>query len=109
MKKIGCFVFLVLMSFQWGAFADGYMTAIGTKLGRGVENVVTSPAEIPCTIESEMHQGDRIIRFFTGIGKGTVLFLRRAIVGVTEVVTFVIPMERTMQRVCTEKAMVEAE
>jgi hypothetical protein len=40
---------------------------------------------------------------FTGFGKGTVFMLRRILVGVTEVGTFVIPMERTIPRVCSEK------
>ena len=85
------------------AIAGDYVEDIGTKFGRGIENFVTSPAEIPCTLESEMHKGDRIIRFFSGLGKGTVYFLRRAIVGTTEVVTFMIPMERTMPQVCKEE------
>lgn len=95
---------LFLFLFRTQAEASGnYLSDVGTKFGRGVENVITSPAEIPCTIESEMHKGDRIIRFFSGIGKGTVYFLRRAIVGATEVVTFPIPMERTIPRVCLEE------
>jgi len=83
--------------------AGDYVEDIGAKFGRGIENFITSPAEIPCTMESEMHKGDRIIRFFSGFGKGTVYFLRRAIVGTTEVVTFMIPMERTLPRVCKEE------
>ncbi|HRK62153.1 MAG TPA: exosortase system-associated protein, TIGR04073 family [Candidatus Omnitrophota bacterium] len=92
-----------LMMLSAFASAGEYVEDIATKFGRGVENFVTSPAEIPCTVESEMHKGDRIIRFFSGLGKGTVYFLRRAIVGTTEVVTFMIPMERTMPQVCKEE------
>lgn len=80
-----------------------YFSEIGTKFGRGIENIVTSPAEIPCTIETEMHKGDRILRFFSGLGKGTIFFTRRVILGATEVVTFAIPMERTLPRVCEEE------
>lgn len=95
--------FLFLFLFGSSAGAEGsYLSAIGTKFGRGIENVITSPAEIPCTMETEMHKGDRIIRFFSGFGKGTVYFLRRAIVGATEIVTFPVPMERTLSRVCPE-------
>ncbi len=93
-----------LFLFRAQAEASGnYFSETGAKFGRGIENVITSPAEIPCTMESEMHKGDRIIRFFSGFGKGTVYFLRRAIVGATEVVTFPIPMKRTIPRVCIEE------
>jgi len=81
--------------------AGDYMAGIGTKFGRGLENVVTSPAEIPCTMADDMRES-AVAGFFTGFGKGTVFMLRRILVGVTEIGTFVIPMERTIPRVCTE-------
>ena len=82
--------------------AGDYMAAMGTKIGRGLENVVTSPAEIPCTMADDMHES-AAAGFFTGFGKGTLFMLRRILVGVTEIGTFVIPMERTIPRVCSEK------
>jgi putative exosortase-associated protein (TIGR04073 family) len=81
--------------------AGDYMYGVGTKFGRGLENVVTSPAEIPCTIHADMkNQGGT--GFFSGFGKGTLFMLRRMFVGVTEVGSFFIPMERTIPRVCQE-------
>ena len=81
--------------------ASDYMYGIGTKFGRGLENVVTSFAEIPCTIHADMKdQGGS--GFFPGLGMGTLYMLRRMLVGVTEVGTFFIPMERTIPRVCQE-------
>ncbi len=78
-----------------------YMDGIGTQFGRGLENIVTSLAEIPCTVHADMKdQGNS--GFFTGFGKGTLLMLRRMLVGVTEVGTFFIPTERTIPRVCHE-------
>ena len=78
-----------------------YMYGIGTKFGRGLENVVTSPAEIPCTIHADMKdQGGS--GFFPGLGMGTVYMLRRMFIGVCEVGSFFIPMERTIPRVCHE-------
>ena len=78
-----------------------YMYGIGTKFGRGLENVVTSLAEVPCTIHADIKdQGGS--GFFPGWGMGTVYMLRRMLVGVTEVGTFFIPMERTIPRVCQE-------
>lgn len=109
MKKLIYLIFVFTSLFHINAFANDYMNSVGSKFGRGVENIVTSPAEIPCTMESEMHQGDRIIRFFTGAIKGTFLFLRRAVVGATEIVTFPVPMDRTIPRVCNEAAVAATE
>jgi putative exosortase-associated protein (TIGR04073 family) len=81
--------------------AGDYMYGIGTKFGRGLENIVTSPAEIPCTIHADMKdQGGS--GFFPGLGMGTVYMLRRTFIGVCEVGSFFIPMERTIPRVCQE-------
>lgn len=83
-----------------GAVSD-YFYDIGTKIGRGFENVLTSPAEIPCTMRTEIkEQGG--MGGVTGFGRGTLFMLRRMLVGVTEVGTFMIPMERTIPRVCHE-------
>jgi putative exosortase-associated protein (TIGR04073 family) len=79
--------------------AGDYMYAAGAQFGRGLENVVTSLAEIPCTIHADMKdQGGS--GFFPGLGKGTLYMFRRLLVGVTEVGTFFIPAERTIPRVC---------
>jgi len=83
------------------ATVGDYMYGIGTKFGRGLENVVTSLAEIPCTVHTDM-QDRGGPGFFSGFGMGTVYMLRRMFVGVCEVGTFFIPMERTLPRVCTE-------
>jgi putative exosortase-associated protein (TIGR04073 family) len=78
-----------------------YMYGIGTKFGRGLENIGTSFAEIPCTIRTNMKdQGGS--GFFPGLGMGTVYMLRRMYIGVCEVGSFFIPMERTIPRVCHE-------
>ncbi|HNX69454.1 MAG TPA: hypothetical protein PLL75_01925 [Candidatus Omnitrophota bacterium] len=84
------------------ATAGDYFYGIGTKFGRGFENTVTSLAEIPCTIHSDMSDKGGT-GFLTGFGKGTLFMLRRMLIGVTEVGTFFIPMERTIPRVCHEE------
>lgn len=81
--------------------AGDYMYGIGTKFGRGIENVVTSLAEIPCTVHADMKDRGSS-GFFPGLGMGTLYMFRRMLVGVTEVGTFFIPMERTIPRVCHE-------
>lgn len=83
------------------ATVGDYMYGIGTKFGRGLENIATSFAEIPCTIRTDMKdQGGS--GFFPGLGMGTVYMLRRMFIGVCEVGSFFIPMERTIPRVCHE-------
>lgn len=85
------------------AYGEGntgdYMIDIGTKFGRGLKNVVTSPAEIPCTMADDMGES-KVGGFFTGFGKGTVFMLRRILVGASEIASFVIPMEATIPNVC---------
>lgn len=81
--------------------AGDYFYGIGTKFGRGLENTITSLAEIPCTMTSEI-KDQGASGGFTGFGKGALFMLRRLLVGVTEVGTFFIPMERSLPRVCHE-------
>ena len=80
-----------------------YMTEIGSKFGRGLFNVISSPAEIPCTMTSDIQKQGAAEGTFTGLGKGLAFMCRRILVGVTEVATFVIPMEATIPTVCTEQ------
>lgn len=82
--------------------AGDYMYGMSSKFGRGLLNVLTSPAEIPCTMRDDMKDMAPAAGFFTGFGKGTVFMLRRILVGVTEIGTFIIPMERTIPPVCQE-------
>ena len=64
-----------------------YMYGVGNQFGRGLENIVTSVAEIPCTIHSDMKdQGGS--GFLPGLGMGTVYMLRRMFIGVCEVGSF---------------------
>lgn len=111
MKKIKkgfvCLVLLTALQLPLAFASDeetagDYAKGMITKFGRGLVNVVSSPFEIPCSIREEMF--DRgAAGFFTGFGKGTVLMLRRILVGVTEVGTFIIPMEPTLPMVCQSR------
>lgn len=105
-KKSFCFLLLFLSLSVNGYAAEAttgdYLTDISIKFGRGLENILTSPAEIPCAMADDMRETSAVTGFFTGLGKGTVFMLRRILVGVTEVGTFVIPMERTIPRVCAK-------
>ena len=82
-----------------------YMAEIGTKFGRGLFNVISSPAEIPCTMTSDIKSEGAAAGTFTGLGKGLAFMVRRILVGVTEVGTFMIPMEATIPTVCTDNTV----
>ena len=102
MKKIA-----ILLLFLFSAatvYAEGvdYSIEISQKAGRGLKNVLGSPLEIPCGIRDDV--ADRGgVGVVTGLFKGTGLFARRLLVGVTELGTFMIPMEETLPAVCAKK------
>lgn len=79
-----------------------YTIEVSQKLGRGVINVVSSPAEIPCTLKNEVE--DRgAIGSVSGFFRGIVFMLRRVLVGATEIMSFVIPMKETLPPVCARR------
>ncbi len=81
--------------------AGDYFSGMGRQIGRGLWNVVSSLAEIPCTINSEMEvKGGS--GFLPGLGKGFAFFGRRLLVGVVEVGTFIMPAEPTLAPVCSK-------
>ena len=97
------FLLMILTSGASWLFAEGsvdYSVQISEKLGRGLKNVLTSPLEIPCTIRDDV-KDTGAIGSITGLFRGIVLMARRILVGVTEVGTFVIPMEATIPPACT--------
>ena len=80
-----------------------YFVGMGKNLGRGLWNIVSSPAEIPCAMGPEM-SSHPAYGFFSGLGIGTGLMLRRILVGASEFGTFVMPSEATIPPVCQEKS-----
>ena len=83
--------------------AGDYASGMGIQIGRGLWNVVSSPAEIPCTMRDDMSDGNAAAGAFTGFGKGLALMVRRIVVGVSEIGTFVMPSEATIPGVCAQK------
>ena len=105
-KYFLAFALLIFITGQaWAAegTAGDYLADIGTKFGRGLWNVISSPAEIPCTMSTEI-SAHPAYGFFSGLGEGIAFMARRILVGVTEVGTFMIPMERTLPQVCQMNA-----
>ena len=100
-------VLTLLSFFPSTAFAGegttgDYFKDMGTQFGRGLWNVVSSPAEIPCTINADVKESGGV-GAITGTGKGLAFFVRRAFVGICEAITFVIPMEATLPPVCSSQ------
>lgn len=82
--------------------AGDYLYGMGAQLGRGLANVVTSPAEIPCTMTQDTKEMGAS-GLATGFGKGTFFMLRRILIGVSEIGTFILPADRTIPPVCQAK------
>ena len=83
--------------------AGDYFSGMGIQIARGLWNIISSPAEIPCTMRDDI-KTDGGAGAATGFGKGIAFFLRRALVGVSEFVTFVMPSGGTLPQVCTAPA-----
>ena len=105
-RKTLIFSFLLIVSlacsgrtFAGEAASRDYLADLGSQLCRGVANILTSPLEIPCTIGDDMTARPET-GFFTGLGKGTLFMLRRILVGVSELATFMMPAESTLPPVC---------
>jgi putative exosortase-associated protein (TIGR04073 family) len=65
-----------------------------TKFGRGMANVVISPAELYAQPVLLSKDHEIPIAFFGGLFKGISMFLVREVVGVYEMVTFPIPLPK---------------
>ena len=86
----------------WAQGGADYSVEISQKFGRGLLNVLSSPLEIPCTLRDGVSERGAA-GIGTGLFKGIAFFARRVLVGVTEVGTFMIPMEADLPAVCREK------
>jgi putative exosortase-associated protein (TIGR04073 family) len=68
-----------------------YAVDISSKFGRGLTNIITSPAEIPCNVANEMDDMGPYKGFFPGLGLGVFKMGRRMFDGVLDIGTFIIP------------------
>ena len=68
-----------------------------TKFGRGMANIVISPAELYTEPILLSKDHDTTTAFFGGLFKGVVMIVAREIVGIYEVVTFPLPIPKGYQ------------
>ncbi len=95
------FLGLNVSSAYAGGTAD-YSVEISKKLGRGGLTLLSSPMVIPCAIQNDVSEKGAI-GVGTGLFKGLGLFLRRAFDGITQIGTFIIPVDETYSPVCPKK------
>ena len=82
------------------AAAANYLDKSIGKLGRGVINIITLPAEFSCAIYDDIGKNPWT-GGFTGPVKGALLLVRRALVGALEIATFMIPNDPWIDPVCS--------
>ena len=105
MRRLACVLMGLILALNvpspaWAGGVD-YTVEVSQKFGRGIKNIFSSPLELPCVMADEVN--DRgALGLVTGLFLGPVFFVRRLLVGVTEVGTFVIPMEATLAPVCSK-------
>ena len=79
---------LILMT---GMCAEGRCQDAFKKLGRGLVNVVTCPAELPKTVSKTYRDRGPVDAVGFGVPKGLAMMVLRAVMGTIEAVTFPFP------------------
>lgn len=77
------------------AFVDGYAYDPIRKFGRGISNVAFGVLEIPIRAYDVNFDEGGIASVTYGVLKGVAYFVAREVVGVTEIVTFPVPLPGT--------------
>jgi putative exosortase-associated protein (TIGR04073 family) len=91
--KFICKAFLVLVILSGIFFtSNSYAGDPIRKFGRGLSNIIFCFLEIPVTVYDVNQEEGGIAASTYGLAKGTGLTVARAVVGVTEVVTFLTPL-----------------
>ena len=62
------------------------------KLGRGLANIITSPIEIPKSVQESFYEDGPVAAGTYGVLDGVYKFVARTLVGVYEVVSFPFPL-----------------
>ena len=78
-----------------GAFAEGYAYDPIRKLGRGISNAAFGVLEIPIRAYDVNYEEGGIASVTYGALKGVAYFVAREFVGVTEIITFPVPLPGT--------------
>ena len=68
-----------------------------TKLGRGLCNILTSPLELPAQSSKANNSDGPFAGATVGVLKGLQMTVTRAVVGVYEVATFMLPIQKNSE------------
>jgi putative exosortase-associated protein (TIGR04073 family) len=100
MKKIVLAVILsaLIVSAAQPAFCAGPLE----KLGRGVSNIFTSPAEIPYRMTKSFNNSRFPEAAILGFSEGVAMMCFRLFIGVSEVLTFPVPVPEKYAPVITD-------
>ena len=82
---------LMVVALVIGAAVPAYCDDMGKKLGRGVCNILTCPAEIPEQIKRVSNSDGPAAAMTWGLVKGASMTVVRLVVGVYETLSFPIP------------------
>ena len=88
LKKIAAFI---LLGFLFAGPSLYAKEDPGTKLGRGLTNIIASPGEYFVQTAKLSQNRDPMTRLFAGAFKGTCIMMERIGVGAYDVLTFPVP------------------
>ena len=98
-------IFVSLVLIMVLVFSVAEVALAGTpleKLGRGVANVITCPIELVAGIVDTGNESGPMAGCTIGVLKGTFNIVRRAVVGVYEVVSFPVPVPEDYAPIITD-------
>ena len=107
MKKLVALIIIISLGFCGASHAVVETVEKATdgpieKLGRGVANVATCPLELIKGMDDAKQESGLFAAVTWGILQGTFNIVKRAVVGVYEVVTFPIPLPRDYAPILTD-------
>ncbi|MGB3114118.1 MAG: exosortase system-associated protein, TIGR04073 family [Candidatus Omnitrophota bacterium] len=102
MKKIALFLVIAVLIVPMLAHAEDITKRPIEKLGRGIANVLTCPFELSKGMGDADEEKGIFAAYTWGVLQGTVNIVKRAVVGVYEIVTFPIPLPKDYEPILTD-------
>lgn len=101
-ESIGCLLMLMFFISNLVLAIDCRIAYAGdpiAKLGRGLANTTTGLLEVPKEIKRQIEKSGDVAAFFVGPLKGLAKGIGRTLVGVYDIVTFLVPIPRNYEPV----------